>query len=532
MNYFIGVDVGSGSARAGVYSSEGKRLAMAVSPIQQFRPQADYIEQSSDDIWTQVCHAVKKARQLSGLDPEAIKGIGFDATCSLVALDAHDQPVSVSPSGVDSQNIVMWMDHRAIEQAQQINLTGDPSLKYVGGEVSVEMELPKILWLKQNLPNQYQKTAKFFDLADFLVYKATGKPVRSVCTKSCKWNYLSHEQRWATGLLEQIDLLDLLEEGRVEGPILEVGSLAGHLSEQAASELGLVTSTAVATGLIDAHAGALAIMGDKPESTLAIISGTSACHMAISTEPLFVEGVWGPYWGAMLPNTWLLEGGQSSAGALVDHVIRDAACHSVLKQSAESEGCSVYELLNKQIEVLEESEPYLTQQLHLLGYHHGNRSPRADPTLKGMMSGLSLNEDINTLAIHYLAAIQSVAYGTRHIIEAMRANGHRIEEIHMCGGGVKNPLWLREHADITGCPVVLPSDSEAVLLGSAMLGAAASGHFSSLPEAIEAMSSVGARIEPRKHTQSYHAAKYQVFLEMYEDQMKYRRLMKDTPNFQ
>lgn len=528
MSYFIGVDVGSGSVRAGIYSAQGERVALAVSPIQQFRPQADFVEQSSTDIWLQVCHAVNKARQLSGLDVTAIKGIGFDATCSLVALDRDGQPVSVSPSGNDDQNVVMWMDHRAIDQAKQINLTADPALRYVGGEVSVEMELPKILWLKQNLPAQYQRVGQFFDLADFLVFRATGKPVRSVCTKSCKWNYLAHEQRWPTGLLEQIDLLDLIEEGRVDGPILDVGTRAGTLSAQAAEELGLAQSTAVACGIIDAHAGALAIMGDAPESTLAIISGTSACHMAISHQPHFVEGVWGPYWGAVLPGTWLLEGGQSAAGALVDHVIREAACHPVLKQFAENEGCSVYEVLNRHIDELEANDGYLTSDLHLLGYHHGNRSPRADPSLRGMMSGLSLNEDINTLAIHYLAAIQSVAYGTRHIIDAMRKHGHQIREIHMCGGGVKNPLWLREHADITGCPVVLPHDSEAVLLGAAMLGATACGHFHSLPDAIQAMSSFGERIEPRPAPQRFHDAKYQVFLTMYDDQMKYRQIMQEA----
>lgn len=526
-HYFIGVDVGSGSARAGIYDSNGQRIAMAVSPIQQFRPQADFVEQSSSDIWLQVCYAVKKAMKLSGLGAKLIKGIGFDATCSLVALDEMGEAVSVSPSGNDSQNIIMWMDHRAIKQAQQINLTQDPALKYVGGEVSVEMELPKILWLKQNLPAQYDKVAQFLDLADFLVYRSTDQPVRSICTQSCKWNYLSHEQRWPTSLLEKIGLIDLLNGGRIDGPIQDVGTYAGCLSPQAAVELGLSQSTAVATGIIDAHAGALAIIGKEPESTLAIISGTSACHLAVSQKPHFVEGIWGPYWGAMLPGTWLLEGGQSAAGALVDHVIRQAACHPVLKQYAEAEGCTVYEILNRHIDDLEANEPYLTKDFHLLGYHHGNRSPRANPTLRGMMSGLSLNEDINTLAVHYLSAIQSVAYGTRHIIEAMRASGHTITQIHMCGGGVKNPLWLREHADITGCSVVLATDSEAVLLGSAMLGATASGKFTSLQDAIQSMSCMGEKVIPRASTQRFHAAKYQVFLEMYEDQIKYRQLMQE-----
>jgi len=523
--YVIGVDVGSGSARAAVFDLLGQKLAMAVSPIMQFRPQTDFVEQSSTNIWLQVCNVVKVAIAESNLSPELIVGIGFDATCSLVALGDHDQPISISPSLVNEQNVVMWMDHRAIEEAKSINACDDEALQYVGGEVSPEMQLPKILWLKKHLPAQYQKITTFFDLADFLVYKSTSIPIRSICTKGCKWNYLAHKKQWAHTLLEQIDLKDILEQHKVSGAIQDIGTLAGNLTKQAASELGLTTSTVVSSAIIDAHAGGLAIIGENPESTLAIIGGTSSCHMAVSKKERFVPGIWGPYWGAMLPDYWLLEGGQSAAGSLIDHIIRNSTQYETLKQHSELVGKSVYELLNEKVVELEENQPDLMMNFHLLGYHHGNRSPRANPSLKGMISGLSLNEGLEELAIHYLAGIQSVAYGTRHIIATLGLRGHQITQIKMCGGGTKNPLWLREHADITGCEVVLPQESEAVLLGSAMLGATASGLYLSLEAAIKGMSQEGQRIVPDVTKCEFHNAKYQVFLEMYEDQMKYQRMM-------
>ena len=528
--FFIGVDVGSGSARAGVFDETGSRLGMAVHEIKQFRPKSDFVEQSSVDIWNQVCKAVNSALKESNLSPDQISGIGFDATCSLVAIDEKDQPVSVSPTLNNDQNIIMWMDHRAIKQATEINKTKDPVLKYVGGEVSPEMELPKILWLKQNLPDQYKKTAQFFDLPDYLVYRATGIPTRSICTKSCKWNYLSHEQAWPEEMLDKIDLLDLIKSNKLLGEIKQLGTSAGNLSELAAKDLGLTTKTIVATAVIDAHAGGLAIIGAEPESTLAIIGGTSSCHMALSKKERFVPGVWGPYLDAMLPNYWLLEGGQSAAGSLIDHVMRDSAAYPLLLEEAASKGKSIYEILNVRVLKLEENSPQLTENFHLLGYHHGNRSPRANPTLKGMISGLSLNETIDELAIHYLAAIQSVAYGTRHIIDEMAKQGHHISLINMCGGGVKNPLWLREHADITGCDICLPDATEAVLLGSAMLAAAACKAFSTLEGAIASMSAVGERIRAMADKKAFHDAKYQVFLEMYNDQVKYKTMMAKVTN--
>ncbi|GAM57280.1 D-ribulokinase [Vibrio ishigakensis] len=374
-SYVIGVDVGSGSARAGVFDENGFKLGMFVKAIKQFRPKKNHVEQSSADIWQQVCNVVKGAVQESGINPESVVGIGFDATCSLVALDSDDLPVSVSTSNNPNQNIVMWMDHRAIEEASEINETADPALKYVGGEVSPEMELPKILWLKKHLPDAYNKIAKFFDLADFLVYQSTGNAKRSVCTKSCKWNYLSHNHDWAYDLLGKVNLIDLIEDGKVEGSIEDLGTPAGKLTEKAARELGLSQNTVVSTGIIDAHAGGLAIIGAEPETTLAIIGGTSSCHMAVSKNETFVPGVWGPYWGAMLPEYWLLEGGQSAAGALLDHVIHSSSQYETLRQRAELENRSVYEILNQRVLELEKEAPELMSEFHMLGYHHATALP-------------------------------------------------------------------------------------------------------------------------------------------------------------
>lgn len=524
---YIGVDVGSGSARAGLFDARGKKLAQSVSPIKQFRPAPDFVEQSSSDIWAQVCKVVSTVIAEASIKPEQVKGLGFDATCSLVSVDANGQPVTVSPTGKDDQNIIMWMDHRAMVETAEINSTGSEVLKYVGGEVSPEMELPKLKWLKRHLPEQYNRAARFFDLADYLVYRSSGNDIRSVCTKVCKWTYLAHDKRWDTDLFKKMDLDDLITGEKIGADIVDLGSSAGQLTEAAARELGLTTDTIVAVGMIDAHAGGVGIIGDEPESTLAIIGGTSSCHMAVSKEPVFVDGVWGPYWGAMVPGTWLSEGGQSAAGSLIDHVIRDSAFYPELMKMAEEQGRSHYEILNDEVARLEAENPHFSANFHLLGYHHGNRSPRANPHLKGMVSGLSINKDLTELARIYLAAIQSVSYGTRHIIEAMNNAGHQITRIHMCGGGTKNPLWLREHANVTGCEIVLGEEDEAVILGSAMLAATACGDFGDLTDAMAAMSSKGQVIQPDSATKAFHDAKYRVFHEMYEDQMKYKTLMKD-----
>jgi FGGY-family pentulose kinase len=548
MNYYLGIDVGTGSARAGIFDARGRRAGSASFPIKLWHPAPDHVEQSSEDIWRACVRATRAALRGAGLKAAAIKGIGFDATCSLVALDAEDRPVTVSTTGRAEQNVVVWMDHRALEQTERINRTGHAVLRYVGGVISPEMEMPKLLWLKEHLPASWQRTARFFDLPDFLTYRATGDETRSLCSTVCKWTYLGQRggngAGWSREFFQQIGLGDLAAENfrRIGQTIRPMGTpLGGGLTARAAKELGLIAGTPVGGSIIDAHAGGLGMLGAKlggraPTSAalnrrLALIGGTSSCHMAVSAQPRFIRGIWGPYFSAMIPGLWLTEGGQSATGALIDHVIFSHAAAAGLRLEAKRSGRTIYELLNARLDTLAESEraPFpaaLTRELHILPDFHGNRSPRADPTLRGVMSGLTLSATADDLARRYLAAIQAVAYGTRHIIEEMNRRGYAIDTLLICGGGTKNPVFLREHADITGCRLVLPAEPEAVLLGSAVLGAVAGGEHATVLGAMQSMNAAGRIIAPtRGAVARFHSAKYRVFHRLHADSLAVRKLM-------
>jgi FGGY-family pentulose kinase len=545
---FLGIDVGTGSARAGLFTATGRMLGSASQPIKMWKPQPDFVEQSSDDIWAACGRAVRGALKQAKATPAQVAGIGFDATCSLVCLDANDRPVTVSPTGRAAQNVIVWMDHRAIPQADRINRTKHPVLRYVGGVISPEMETPKLLWLKENLPATWRRTARFLDLPDFLTYRATGDDTRSLCTTVCKWTYLGHKgtagDGWDGSYFRKIGLGDLASEkfARIGQTIRPMGEPLGRgLTAQAARELGLRPGIPVGVSIIDAHAGGLGLLGapvagKKPtpaslEHRLALIGGTSSCHMAVSARPRFIDGIWGPYFSAMIPGLWLTEGGQSATGALIDHVIFSHAAAAPLQAEAKKAGRTIYELLNTRLDSLAQAKGVrfpgeLTRDLHIQPDFHGNRSPRANPTLKGTITGLSLSATADDLALQYLAAVQAVAHGTRHILEEMNRKGYRIDTLLACGGGTKNPVFLREHADITGCRVVLPKEPEAVLLGSAVLGAVASGHFKGVLPAMAAMNTADRIIAPTKGAVArYHAAKYRVFHRLHADFLAYRKLM-------
>lgn len=310
----IGVDVGSGSVRAGIFDLSGRLLSHATQKIATVHRSGSRVEQSSAEIWQAVCRCIREALARSGTTPQSVAGIGFDATCSLVVLDNNGEPLAVSPDGEAENNIIVWMDHRATDQAERINATHHPVLDYVGGKISPEMETPKLLWLKENHREVYDRAWQFFDLADFLTWRATGDVTRSICTVTCKWTWLAHENRWDPDYFRTVGLDELAGEDfvRIGQHIAAPGTPCGEgLTEQAAREMGLLPGTPVAVGLIDAHAGGIGTLGvgGGALNNLAYVFGTSSCTMTSAESAVFVPGVWGPYFSAMVPGLWLIEGG-------------------------------------------------------------------------------------------------------------------------------------------------------------------------------------------------------------------------------
>src|SRR5215213_2994347 len=266
---FVGIDVGTSSARAGIFDESGSLLATARHTITVWHEAGSVVEQSSSEIWAACAASVRAAMAEAALPASAIKGVGFDATCSLVVVDVAGNPLTVSVSGDERRNVIVWMDHRAIAEARRVNQTRDNVLRYVGGSVSPEMEIPKLLWLKQHLPSTYRPAGHFFDLADYLSFRATGSTTRSMCTLACKWNYLAHEQRWSGSYLERVGLGELVSDryAKIGTEIVAPGTpLGAGLTKSAAHDLGLLEGTPVGASLIDAHAGGVGTIGGCGES--------------------------------------------------------------------------------------------------------------------------------------------------------------------------------------------------------------------------------------------------------------------------
>ena len=495
----LGVDVGTGSARAGLFDLQGTMLASAKADITIWRGPGPMVEQSSAQIWGAVCSAVRETVARAAIDPSRICGLGFDATCSLVVLGEGGASLPVGPSEDPARDIIVWMDHRAVEQADRINAQGHEVLRYVGGRISPEMETPKLLWLKENRPEIFGRAWQFFDLADFLTWKATGDLSRSTCTVTCKWTYLAHERRWDPSYFRQIGLAELASEDfqRIGRDVVEPGTALGQgLTDEAAADLGLIPGTPVSAGMIDAHAGGIGTVGvsGDPATHMAYVFGTSSCTMTSTAAPVFVPGVWGPYFSAMVPGMWLNEGGQSAAGAAIDHLITFHPASAEASEAATAQGISTAELLTGRLlsAVTTVSDTvHKAEGLHVVPEFLGNRAPHADPHARAVIAGLGMERDLDSLAALYLAGICGIGYGLRQIIETQAQAGAPVETIVISGGAGQFPFIRQMLADATGTPVLATKAEEPVLLGAATLGAVAGGAFADIRTAMAALSHAG-----------------------------------------
>lgn len=523
------VDVGTLSARAGIFDLSGRAVAIADAPLAIRYPAPGQGEQDSASIWRAVCDALRAARDAAGARPDHVCGLAFDATCSLVLRDRAHRPLSLPGDGAGSWDTIAWFDHRAEREAVLATGAGRRILDWFGGGMSPEMQIPKLMWLKRNAPDLWSRLGFAYDLADYLGWRATGSNGRSVCTLGCKWGFLPQEKpHWPEDFFAAIDLADFLPRTGVPEEALAVASRLGDLTPRAAEDLGLAVGTPVATGLIDAHAGALGALGrdaEKPERLerqVALIAGTSSCLMAFSRAPIFAPTIWGPSRDSVFEGLWLREGGQSASGALLDHL-----CHLWTGEPATP---ALHGRICAQIADMRRDSDWLAADLHVLPDFHGNRSPFGDASLRGMIAGLDLERSFASLARVYWRAAVALALGLRQILGRMASGGAPTAAIHLAGGHAQSPILPELYAGACALPVHVPQTPNAMLLGGGMAAATGAGRFPSLPAAAAAMAQPAVVWSPKPALAPWLERDFRILVEMQAHRARLREISGLSPD--
>lgn len=230
---------------------------------------------------------------------------------------------------------------------------------------------------------------------------------------------------------------------------------------------------------------------------LAAVAGTSTCYVVNTPEGQFVPGVWGPYRDPVFPGWWMNEGGQSATGQLIEFVITEHHAYAELQEKCKEKGAEMYDVLHDLLIGLQEARGVssfteLTKDLHFYPDLHGgcfrtlhfdledpsiltiltgNRSPIADPKMRGSIVGLNLDMSLSDLACKFNVTLEAIALQTRHIVDEMNAHGHEITALYLSGSQAKNMALMALLANCCGIEVVIPENpGGAVVLGAAMLG--------------------------------------------------------------
>jgi D-ribulokinase len=482
-HYLLGIDVGTLGVRAGLFDTQGQLFASSSAPFELLTPHEHHAVYRMDDIWTAAGRAVRTTLAAVPCAREDLRGIAFDATSSLYIEAVGGTPLD----GV--ADVLCWMDHRGEQEAKEIDRTGDRYLDYVGGSVSPEMHLPKLLWLKRQRPAVWERIVAVRDLCDELARRATGIARNSICGLCCKLPYLPADpEPWRRELLSRLGIADLLERGQLNDCPAPVGTLHGRVSYNAAEFLGLRAGIPVAVGLIDAEAGALGVIGrgfqDRMNQTIAIVGGTSTCYMSWAADERRVRGVWGPFKDAVFSGYWMHEAGQSVSGAALDAVL---ATHpsSPGQPSARLHLDTATEILHQ----LHTEGPAFAARRHVVPDWLGNRAPLGDGSARALLTGIGEDTSRRAFLEQYYAVARGLILQSRHIIEHLNAHGYTIDRASLAGGHLKNPLLVTLYRDALGVDVVVPTTAEPVLLGAAMVAALAGGVYGNLFEALDMMAS-------------------------------------------
>ncbi|HUX19941.1 MAG TPA: FGGY-family carbohydrate kinase [Spirochaetia bacterium] len=495
MKLLLGIDIGTYSTKGMLVDLEGNIVAKAATAHEVAMPQDGWAEQDADGVWwndlTVIC---RRLIEESGVDPREILGIGVSAIAPcVVPVDRNAKPLR--------PGILYGIDTRAVEQIRGLNRRlGEDWIREVSGsELSAQSAGPKILWIRENERELFDRSSLFLTSTSYLVYRLTGETYIDHYTAAFFGPlYNVRTLRWEPRGVEAVCRSDQLPDARwTTNP-------GGRVSREAAKVTGLAEGTPVIVGTADAAAEAVSAGVSQIGDTM-LMYGSSL--FIITLTPALSSG--GAFWPApfLFPGSSALAAGMATTGSITEWFKRNFLAEVQLPGTEQDREATVaFELLAREAAKI----PPGSEGLLALPYFSGERTPINDPKARGVIAGLTLR---HTRAHVYRAILEGVAYGIRHNLEAMSASGTSPKRLYSVGGGTKNREWMQIVSDVIGRPQLVRQSSGAAF-GDAFLAGLGCG---ALPgaESLSGWLTAGEVIEPSASTASLYGRYYESFRALY-----------------
>jgi ribulose kinase len=486
-NIVLGIDCGTQSLRAALYRVNGDLLAQSSSLYETRYPRSDWAEQDPEDWWRALNEAIGACLARSGVPGTEIAAMGIDST-SYTGVWCEEDGAPLRPA-------LLWMDHRAAQEAESIAATRHPALEHSGWRLSPEWMLPKAVWMHRHEPDTHKAAARIVDASDWLVRRLTGEWATATGSAASKRHWTPQEG-WPVGLYELVGVPDLVEKG--PDKVLYSGDDAGRLTPAAARALGLSSKCIVAHAGMDGWVSPIGT-GCFDPGVASLTLGTSTVLILETAEPKVIDGIMGPFPDGIRRNRFVYEAGQTSGAAVVGWTM------DLIGVAPDSEA-------HAQIECAAASIPPGSRGLVAFDAWRGNRTPWFDAAARGTIMGLTLD---HTPAHVYRAVLEGCAFGIRNVLSRIEAAGHAVSELRVCGSGAANRLWAGIIAEAIGKPLRISREKHATCLGSAVCAAAATGAFSGIEAASEAMAPAFETVAPEKGMECYDES-FAAYVELYE----------------
>jgi L-ribulokinase len=493
----VGVDYGTLSGRALVVRvRDGAELGTAVHEyahgvmdetlaVSGAPLPPDWALQDPGDYLNVLRTAVPAAVAAAGIDPAQVIGIGTDFTaCTVLPARADGTPLCQLPGLARRPHayVKLWKHHAAQPHADRINALaaqrGEPWLARYGGKISSEWQFAKALQLLEEDPEVYRQADRWIEAADWIIWQLCGAETRNACTAGYKGIYQNGQYPSREFLAALNPEFASFAEDKLAHPVAQLGSRAGGLTAQAAGWTGLTEGISVAVGNVDAHVTPPAANAIAPGQLVAIM-GTSTCHVLSAPELAEVPGMCGAVDGGIVAGLWGYEAGQSGVGDIFAWFAEHAVPAAYADEAARR-GISLFELLSRDAA----AQPAGAHGLLALDWLSGNRSVLVDHYLSGALVGPTLATRAPDI---YRALVESTAFGTRVIIDALESSGVPVTELVAAGGLLKDSFVMQVYADVLRRPLSLIVSDQGPALGSAIHAAVAAGAYPEVPAAAAAM---------------------------------------------